>query len=73
MPEDIPIKPLRFLMCNLCEKYDLVNVIDALLLACQEQQQIIISRGINDTDINLNRIIYSLEDCVTNAYDLPWR
>jgi hypothetical protein len=72
MPEDIPIKPLRFLMSNLCEKHDLVNVVDALILACEEQQQIIVSRDIKDAGINLNKVICRLEDARLDAYDIAW-
>ncbi len=72
MPEDIPIKPLRYHMSNLCEKHDLVNVIDALILACEEQQTIITSKGVQDADIKLNKIICALEDGRQNAYDIGW-
>jgi hypothetical protein len=72
MPEDIPIKPLRFLMSNLCEQHHLVNVVDALILACEEQQQIIVSRGVKDAGINLNKVICRLEDARLDAYDIAW-
>lgn len=70
--EGIPIKPLRFLMANLCEKHDLVSVIDALILACEEQQRHDTSNGNQDMDTKLNKVICGLEACRNDAYDIDW-
>lgn len=69
----LPIKPLRYLMCNLCEKHDLVNVVDALILALQEQQEIISSKNIQNADTKLTKVIHSLEEARQDALDIPWR
>lgn len=65
------MRPLRFELTDLCEKFHLVNVLDALVLACEEKLRL--SRDIPEVDSALNDVIADLEILRNKASEIPWQ